>query len=58
MKAIMILIAVSINNPGDIPGRATLEFDSMIECERVLESLEYELKFRSFKVTGECQRKS
>lgn len=58
MKVVLILIAMHINNPADRPGKATLEFDSMAQCEKVLSTLEYELKFKSFKVVGECQRKS
>jgi hypothetical protein len=53
----MIIIAVHINNPSDIPGRVWIEFASQKECQQALSSMTSWLKFSSFKVVGECVKK-
>ena len=55
---LMILIAVHLSDPTDIPGKATLEFSDQISCEQSLKTMSYWLKFNSFKVEGKCVRKS
>jgi hypothetical protein len=55
---LLILLAVHKTNPNDIPGRVILEFESQVSCERSLASLDYWLKFESFKVEGRCIKKS
>jgi len=55
---LMILIAVHINNPADQPARIVLEFDSQQQCERVLSTLTYQVKYSSYKVEGVCQKRS
>jgi hypothetical protein len=52
------LIAVHINNPNDIPGRVTIQFQTQQQCESALQSMTYWLKFESFKVEGRCQKQS
>jgi hypothetical protein len=53
----MILLAVHINNPTDVPGKITLEFEKQEQCEKVLSTMTYWLKFESFKVEGRCEKK-
>lgn len=53
---LMILIAVHINDPKDIPGKITLQFQTQQQCEQALQSMTYWLKFESFKVEGKCQK--
>jgi hypothetical protein len=55
---ILILLAVHINNPNDVPGIIKIEFNELKECERAAASLQYWLKFESFKITAQCQKKS
>ena len=55
---LMILIAVHTNNPANQPARITLEFDSQQQCERVLSTLTYQVKYSSYKVEGVCQKRS
>ena len=55
---LMILIAVHTNNPQDQPGRIELVFPNQLSCEQVLATMRYELKFKTFKVTGQCQKQS
>ena len=55
---LMILIAVHLSDPTDIPGKVTLEFSDQISCEQSLKTMSYWLKFNSFKVEGKCVRKS
>ena len=52
----MILIAVHINDSKDIPGRITLQLQTQQQCEQVLSTMEYWLKFENFKVEGKCQK--
>jgi len=53
---LMILIAVHINDPKDVPGKITLQFQTQQQCEQVLQSMTYWLKFDSFKVVAECKK--
>jgi hypothetical protein len=53
----MILIAVHLNDPKDVPARVMLEFTDQVACETVLKSLTYQVKFESFKVEGKCVKK-
>jgi len=45
-----------INNPNDQPGRVELEFKDRASCEHALASMKFKLKFKSFKVEGECRK--
>ncbi len=54
----MILIAVHLNDPKDVPARVTLEFPDQQTCEQSLRSMSYWLKFDSFKIDGRCIKKS
>lgn len=55
---LMILIAVHLKNPNDIPGKITLEFPDQNSCEQSLKSMSFWLKFDSFKVEGKCIKKN
>jgi hypothetical protein len=55
---LMLLIAVHINDPSDIPAKMTLEFPDQHSCEQAKSSLSYWVKFKNFKVEASCQRKS
>lgn len=50
----MILIAVHVTDPKDIPGRINLQFQTQADCEQVLSTMTYKLKFENFKVEGKC----
>ena len=52
---LMILIAVHVNNPDDIPGKIILQFQTQQQCEQTLKSMTYWLKFNSFKIEGKCK---
>jgi hypothetical protein len=53
---VLIILAVAINDPKDIPGRVTIEFPTLQECERARSTMTSWLKFSNFKVEGKCQR--
>lgn len=53
----MILIAVHLNDPKDIPGKVTIEFPDKESCERSLKTIDWSLKFKSFKVDATCVKK-
>lgn len=55
---ILILLAISINNPSDTPGRITVEFKSKQECEDALKTVTYSLKYKSYKIESSCEKKS
>ena len=55
---LMILIAVHMNNPKDQPGRIELMFPNQHSCEQALSTMKYDLKFKTFKVEGECKKQN
>lgn len=55
MKWILVVLCINISNPKDIPGRLTLEFESKQQCETSLASMDYWLKFDSFKIIAKCE---
>ena len=55
---LLILMAVHVNNPQDVPGRASIEFASEAECLRAQATVQAWLKFDSFKVVTVCQKRS
>jgi hypothetical protein len=54
---ILLLIAININNPKDIPGRISLEFTSQEACINSANTLQYELKFKNFRIEAQCIKK-
>jgi len=54
---LLIILAVHVNDPKDIPGKVTLEFSTQAECERAKSTINSWLKFDSFKVISQCQKK-
>jgi hypothetical protein len=56
MMWILILLAININNPRDIPGRIELLYENENQCLYSLNTLKYELKFKNFKIEGQCKK--
>jgi hypothetical protein len=54
---ILLLLAINVNNPRDIPGRISLEFDSYESCIASATTLQYELKFKNFRIEAQCIKK-
>jgi hypothetical protein len=54
---ILLLIAININNPKDIPGRISIEFASQETCINSANTLQYELKFKNFRIEAQCIKK-
>jgi len=54
---LLLLTAVNISNPTDIPASVTLELSSQHECEQTLKTMTFWVKFKSFKITGQCKQK-
>ena len=54
----LILIAVHVSDPADQPAKVELLFPDQRTCESALSSMRYQVKFTSFKVTGECKKQS
>lgn len=55
---LLILIAIHINDPTDQPGRVEIQFPDQKSCQQALSTMKWQLKFKSFKVVGECQKQS
>ena len=55
---LLILLAIHTNDPNDQAGRIELSFEDKTVCEKVLSTMKYDLKFKSFKVIGKCQKQS
>lgn len=53
----LLIIAVHVNDPNDIPARLTMQFPSEHECQAAANSLEYDLKFKQFKLEATCSQK-
>ena len=51
---LMILIAVAINDPKDIPAKVMIEFPDQLSCEQSLRSMNYWVKFDSFCYFPNC----
>jgi hypothetical protein len=55
---LLIILAVNINNPADIPGKVSIEFITERACESARATVQYQLKFDNFKITTQCIKKS
>jgi len=55
---ILMLIAVHISDPKDIPARIQIPFESSAACEYAKANMTYWIKFDQFKVTSECKKQS
>jgi hypothetical protein len=55
---ILLLLAVNINNPQDVPGKVSIEFPTEQACQQAQATVTSWLKFDTFKVTTQCVKKS
>ena len=53
---LLIIVAMHISDPTDVPGRVEIQFHDQHSCEQALSTLKWNLKFKSFKVEGRCQK--
>lgn len=53
---ILMILAVHVNDPDDIPGKVSIEFNSQKECEHAQSTINSWIKFKSFKVISECKK--
>jgi hypothetical protein len=54
---ILLIMAVHMNNPEDVPGRVWIEYPTEESCRAGLKSMKSWLKFDSFRVTAHCEKK-
>ena len=54
---ILLLLAININNPKDVPGTISLEFNSYESCISSANTIQYELKFKNFRIEAQCIKK-
>ena len=54
----LLLLAVSISNPHNVPATLTLDFPDRISCEQTAATLTYSIKYSGYKVIAQCQKKS
>jgi hypothetical protein len=57
MNWLLVILSVGIQNPNDIPGIVTIDFETQQQCETAKDSMTYWLKFDTFKVRGQCLKK-
>jgi hypothetical protein len=57
MEWILLLIAMNINDPNDIPARVELQFNTEQECRQAADTLTYWVKFKQFKLEATCSQK-
>jgi hypothetical protein len=55
---VLLLLAVNINNPQDVPGKVSIEFPTEQACQQAQATVTSWLKFDTFKVTTQCVKKS
>jgi hypothetical protein len=52
---LLLITAVHLNNPNDIPARMSIEFNSLQSCEQAKDSVKYWIKFKQFKLEITCK---
>lgn len=57
MEWILLLTAMNINDPTDIPARVELRFHTEQQCLDAAATLDYWVKFKQFKVEASCSKK-
>ena len=57
MNWLLIILAVNVNNVNDVPGKVTLEFATEAQCEQTRSTMTSWLKFETFKIVSQCQKK-
>jgi hypothetical protein len=55
---LLIILVVNINNPNDVPGRASIEFPTEQTCEQARATVKYWFKFEGFRAQTQCQKQS
>jgi len=58
MKALLIIIAVHITNPNDVPGTIVVPYPSMADCYVAEKNIFFDLKFSQFTIKTKCIEKS
>ena len=53
---LLIILAVNVNNPKDIPGRVSIEFATQQECLEKKATITSWVKFNSFKIETKCEQ--
>ena len=56
MSWVLILIAVKIGDPTNVPATIVLDMPSAHVCEQVLDSMRYNIKYSSYRIEGRCQK--
>ena len=54
----LVLLAVNIHDPQDQPGKIEMQFPDQHTCQQALSTIKWQLKFKNFKVVGECKKQS
>jgi hypothetical protein len=53
---VLLLLAISITDPTDVPGEIQLQFNTYEECIAAAKTMNFKLKFPGFKVTTICKQ--
>lgn len=55
---LLVIVAVNISNPNDIPGWAKIPFSTESECNHALGRMTTWVKSKSFQIEAKCQKQS
>lgn len=54
---ILLLTAIHLNNPNDIPAKITIEFETETQCLEALKTIDYKIKYSNYKIEPKCYQK-
>lgn len=57
MEWILLITAMHVNNPDDVPARIQLSFETEKQCLQTAQTLDYWIKFKDFKLETQCLKK-
>jgi len=55
MLIVLLITAMHVNYPEDVPARMTMQFSTIQQCEEARKTINYWIKFKQFKVESECK---
>ena len=58
MEWILLITAIHVNDPKDIPARIELRFETEQQCQQAAQTLDYWIKFKQFTLEAQCQKES
>lgn len=54
---ILLLTAIHLSNPNDVPAKITIEFQTETQCLEALKTIDYKIKYSNYKIEPTCYQK-